>query len=932
MLAAAHLMKRNVKESALPATRTTFFGRGEELAAVKGLIEGGAQLVTLLGPPGIGKTRLSIHVARALGNAVFCDLVEARDEAAMLTSIALALDVSVEAPSSAAALDALVARALAQRGDALIVLDNAEQIAGDVARAVERFIEAAPNAVFLVTSRERLRVDGEHVIAMEPLAVPPEGERDPARLLAFDAVKLLIERARSTRARFAPSEDDAVHLAQIVRRVEGMPLAIELCAARLGMLQPKQLLAKLEQRFDVLASDKRGVSSRQATLRGAIDWSWELLDAAERSVLSQCSLFRGGFDLEAAEATVLTNPRRGPQAAADSIESVLSTLTSLRDRSLLALVDEGGDAARYRLYESVREYGADKLALDPIFARAVADRHALYFAEKGRAWASAAKGASFQGGLAALARQSDNLLAARALSITHGHGARALEVTLALEPLAIVRGPVLPYLELLTATLASVEADIESSLAARAFASIGVAESRRGRPKEAVAAFSRAVERAAAAGDSSVLAFASAKLGNQLCVLGRDAEAETAFEQARLALDRREDNAIRGIWCRHYGFYLWRAGRVDESRRFAERARALLEADGDRRELAYVLSDLAASYLDVERVEDAMRALDQALQLARTLRYRRVESRCLLLYALAKREHGRLEEAEVDLRRALELHQEDGDRNAESFAIWHLACLSLEQGDISAARDLGAQAYARYVELDDAHLIAHAAMVLGAALAKDGDLVAAEAHFADANARLGAGSPQTRVALSLLRGLVTLGRAPASTTDLRLLLESTSTTDLGANVRFARRLLALALELPQVLVVTPPRLPHKPQKQDVAASNAASNALVVGDDGRWFRLFAAREVSLERRASLRRILSALARRRVESPGAALSLDEVLTTGWPGERVDVESGAARVYNAIQRLRRLGLGDILRTRDDGYLLDVETPTALAAKPAG
>lgn len=927
----------------LPRERTTFVGREAEIAAIRRLVEDGAALVTLLGPPGIGKTRLALKAGRGLGgDAIFCDLGEARGAAALLTAVALALAVPVEAPMSNDALAASIGRALGHRGETLVVLDNVEQVVADAATFVSRWLDAAPNAVLLVTSRERLRIPGEHVLGLGPLGLPAERGAAPATLLASEAVRLLIDRAQAARAGFTVSHADAVVLADIVRRVEGVPLAIELCAARLGMLAPRQLLARLSERLDVLTTDLRGTPPRQANLRGAIDWSWNLLDPGERAVLAQCSVFRGGFDLDAAEA--ILEPGDGardpgatalpPSGAAPQIR-VLDVLSSLHDKSLVAASEASGSGAaakRYRLYESIREHAAEKLALSGDGAATRAEgRHGDYFAEAGARWATAARGAGFQEGLAALSRDGDNLLAAQQHARKRGELARAVEVVLCLEPLAIVRGPVLPYLALLEELVAEAGERLSPQLASRALGSLGIAESRCGHPAPALSCFGRAVALAESCGELASLPFLLVKLANQHCVTGDLEAAESAFRRARALLDGSPDPLVLGVWCRHHAFFLWRAGKVAEARRDGERARTLLKERGDRRELAYVLCDLAASYLDTAELDAATDNLEAALELLRTLQYRRVESRCLLLFALARREQGRFDEAQADLDRALRLPVEDGDRGAEGFALWHLACLALERGDAAAGKQLCQRALERYLELGDDHLVAHARMVLGAAMARLGEIAAAEAELALAGALLAGGPPHVRDALALFRAQLPLARAGAVAADraasaacraeAERALRDFDARGTGlplANERFARRLLLHALGAP-VSARPEPRPPR-----------ATTAALVVGDDGRWFRLEERREVNLERRAALRRILAALARQRVAAPGTALPLDAVLEAGWPGERVSVEAGAARVYNAIQRLRRLGLESVLRTRDDGYLLDSETSTHIAGGP--
>ena len=231
----------------VPRARDSFVGREAELVAMGRLIEDGVQTVTILGPPGIGKTRLALQFA-SLGQSsigagtLFCDLTDARGLEDLIASAARALNVTPREGGADVRL-AQLGRAISERGDALLVLDNAESITGAVATAVGVWLAEAPAAVFVVTSRERLRIEGEHVITLEPLGLPSK-DAGVDRTLESEAVRLLIDRARSVRGDFQPSADEAAALAAIVGLVEGVPLAIELCAARLSVLGPAQLLAR----------------------------------------------------------------------------------------------------------------------------------------------------------------------------------------------------------------------------------------------------------------------------------------------------------------------------------------------------------------------------------------------------------------------------------------------------------------------------------------------------------------------------------------------------------------------------------------------------------------------------------------------------------------------------------------------------------------
>ena len=294
----------------------------------------------------------------------FCDLSEARSLEGIHFAVALALGVPLG--SSDATLQ--LGHAIAGRGRCLVILDNFEQVTAHAAATVGTWIDRAPQACFMVTSRESLHLGGEVTFAIEPL----DSERD--------AMVLFEVRARAQRAGFALDERNRPLVAQIVTLLDGMPLAIELAAARLRVLSPAQILERLKDRFALLAG-ARGVAARQATLRAAIDWSWDLLSPAEQSALAQCATFDGGFTLQAAEA-VLELPI--------SATSTLEVVQSLVDKSLLRLWSPRSatrfDIAEpyFAMYLSIHEYASEKLhALGDLVREAVEQRHGRYFATFG---------------------------------------------------------------------------------------------------------------------------------------------------------------------------------------------------------------------------------------------------------------------------------------------------------------------------------------------------------------------------------------------------------------------------------------------------------------------------------------------------------------------------------------------------------------------
>ena len=294
---------REVRHNLAPE-RDAFIGRSAELQSLALQLQSGSRLVCLLGPGGTGKTRLARRYALAWlgewpGGVYFCDLSEAHSLEGIHFAVALALGVPLGKDDPAVQLG----HAIAGRGRCLVILDNFEQVQQHATATVGRWLDRAGEATFVVTSRERLHLEGEQVLAVEPLRLDSE------------AIELFAVRARAQRPGFELDEGTRHAVAEVVRLLDGLPLAIELAAARVRVLSPAQIVERLKDRF-VLLAGATGAAARQATLRAAIDWSWELLTPWEQTALAQCSVFEGGFTLEAAEL-VLDLARLARRAASD---------------------------------------------------------------------------------------------------------------------------------------------------------------------------------------------------------------------------------------------------------------------------------------------------------------------------------------------------------------------------------------------------------------------------------------------------------------------------------------------------------------------------------------------------------------------------------------------------------------------------------------
>ncbi|MFF9085122.1 BTAD domain-containing putative transcriptional regulator [Streptomyces sp. NPDC014991] len=402
----------------LPARLTSFVGREADLAAL-GADLGRHRLVTLLGPGGAGKTRLSQEAAAAVRHTVrdgvwLAELAPVDDPDAVPQAVLTAIGAR-ETVLHGAGVETM--RAVTDRhGDPLerlvehcarrrmlIVLDNCEHVVDAAARLAERLLARCPELTVLATSREPLGVPGELLRPVEPLPEPV-------------ALRLLAERGAAARPGFRVG-DDPEACAEICRRLDGLPLAIELAAARLRMLTPRQIADRLDDRFRLLTSGSRTVLPRQQTLRAVVDWSWELLDADERDVLARLSVFAGGCDLAAAEAVC------GPVA--------LDALGSLVDKSLVVAAPSPGGGMRYRLLETVAEYAAERLA--ETGRRTAAGRaHLTYYRELARTTDPLLRGPGQRAAIDRLELEYENLRTALRFAVALGDEQEGLCLVLSL--------------------------------------------------------------------------------------------------------------------------------------------------------------------------------------------------------------------------------------------------------------------------------------------------------------------------------------------------------------------------------------------------------------------------------------------------------------------------------------------------------------------
>jgi predicted ATPase/DNA-binding SARP family transcriptional activator len=353
----------------LPAPTSELIGRAAAVAEVRELLAS-HRLVTLIGAGGIGKTRLSLEVTRELlpdfaDGVWLVELAPFSEPSLVPVTVAIALKLGL--PDGAESPERVAAALGAKR--LLLVLDNCEHVIEAAARMAEAVLRAAPHARVVATSREPLRAPGEHVYQVPSLEVPPENTRDREDLLQTAAVTLFVARTRAVAGRFSPNAQSAATMGAVCRRLDGIPLAIELAAARTATLGLDELAARLDDRFRVLTGGHRTALPRHQTLRATLDWSYELLPVIERTLLHRLAIFAGAFTLEAARAVATAEDLDAPE--------VVDFVTNLAAKSLVVveLTDAG---TQYRLLEITRAYALEKLT-DSGELDQVARRHALHY-------------------------------------------------------------------------------------------------------------------------------------------------------------------------------------------------------------------------------------------------------------------------------------------------------------------------------------------------------------------------------------------------------------------------------------------------------------------------------------------------------------------------------------------------------------------------
>jgi non-specific serine/threonine protein kinase len=519
----------------LPVQLTTFVGRRWEIAEVCARLDR-ARLVTLTGVGGVGKSRLALEVAATLKER-YADGVWLVELAGLadpnLVPSAVADVVDVPEPAGRSVSDALATRL--RGAELLLVLDNCEHLVGAVADLVQHLVAASEGLRVLVTSRERLGVTGEVLWLVAGLRCPTEGVSDPATIEEFDAARLFLDRAVAVERTFRLSETNGDAVARICRRLDGLPLAVELAAARVNALGVEGISDRLDDRFRLLTGGARAALARHRTLRAVVEWSYALLDERERELFDRLAVFVGGFTLEAAEEVC------GDAGRIGGIEDVLLRLI---DKSLVVAEPVSENVPRYRLLETLRIYGVERLQARGEVIE-IGARHASYVGELAELAAARFRGPEQSAWLDRLETEHGNVRAALERSLVEGDVETAVRLAGAVAPFWDLHGHYTEGRRWLERALAAMEAGAADARV-RAFNGLGTLALIQGDLDRAIAACEAAADISRRIGDQGGLAYALQYRGFAALYAEDIDGAVTVLEESLAAARRSEDTWLEG--------------------------------------------------------------------------------------------------------------------------------------------------------------------------------------------------------------------------------------------------------------------------------------------------------------------------------------------------------------------------------------------------
>ena len=870
----------------------------------------------------MGKTRLALEwiasgASAAWGTAHFCDLRHAETEHDLVKEVAQCLGLPVDHTGNGDTIE----QALSSHPSLLLVLDNFESVV-ECAPVLGRWLDVAPNLRVLLTSRRMLRIRSEVVWELPPLPTPPVGS-DADAAWQSDAVRLLWTRAQAAEPGLSLDEPAKLDLSEAARLLQGVPLALELAAARLGSITPHELVEEVRRGQLRLASPWRDHDPRHGTLEAAIERSWQLLAADERLVLAQLTVFRGGFTLDAAEAVVRTETMTRPTAAA---------IAALREASLLTLADDS--TRRWDLLESIREFAAGHL--DPSRAKEARARHAKYFLDQGEGWRGLLSTPRVLDARKRFAQERSNLSSAFEWFAAHGAGApeELMRMGCVLhEALAYVMPSA--AIEVATRALDATDpgqgsAHLQLSLLFQR-ASSAMALSRVAEAQADLAEAHRLVENGHAVLTSTQLLRGRCELfywrGSLALALGRGAGSHRSLRNAlELALDGKFldlEARVRIALARIQAEMYADVSAFDELDRAAE----LLEQLGD-----IVTRAECLSYGLLYRVFFGRTVTEEKLDHLRvTLRdagLHLVKGWPDLVRALQLLDDGTVEAAHA---RALTAYGELKvlhARQAASCALVIGNALFETDTELDQADQWYGTALKTFRQAGDRRFEACVHGFRVALQSRQGNTASARRHLGIAKTLL-AGSGDRR-----LTAFVELQSASIDLAVAKRAYSASNFREFEERLQTARDFVSAARDEPLGEANMPPlagcsieaRFSLRHLRREIESVARLSQRLQVADDGSWFQVGTSGPRQVAEGALTRRLLLELVEQRRCSPGAPILAADLVACCWPEEQFRGDSGSRRLRELVRRLRRAGLVQLRTGPDGGYFLDPSVPVVV------
>jgi predicted ATPase/class 3 adenylate cyclase/Tfp pilus assembly protein PilF len=709
---------REVKHS-VPAERDSFVGRQEPLQVLAKKLEGGARLVSVLGMGGTGKTRLVTRFAwmwlgEFPGGVWFCDLSQARTVDGIYFAVAQGLDVPLGKTDPVVQLG----HAINGRGKCLVILDNFEQVAPHAEETLGKWLDRAPQARFIVTTREVLGIVGEEALALAPL---PDA----------DGTELFRRRAAAARGDYQSGVDDMATIAQLVKVLDGLPLAIELAAARVRVMPPRTLLERMSRRFDVLLS-RSGRHDRQATLRAAFDWSWELLSEPEKASLAQLSVFESGFTLVAAEAVLDLSVFATAPEAVDLIQWLVG-------KSLVRQIGE----LRFDLLESVRDYAGGHLVSEGRYpgsgsgaVEAAHLRHWRYFSTLGERAATADR-----------CIEAHNLVAGCRRATASGDAAGALGCLTSAWAALRLTGP-FRVCSRMAIDLAA-RSDLPPEDGALVHWVAGSAFDAQGDVEAAKAHFAQGLAMVPDSAQRRTRSRLLLALATRQTADGDLDDATSNLLEAEQLAHAAADKLLRAYVLNGLGRLMDHQARVDEARVYYAAALALAREVGDRRLEGGLLGNLGGLHHDLGHQAEARYHYEMALTLAREVGDRRWEGNARSNLGFLLHGMGDTTRAQAELGAALVIARETGYPRLESAVLCNLGIVFSADGDHAHARGLFDEAVNAAHNIGDRRAEGQCRGYLGLAHAHLGEFAAARAHLLAGEALLQEMADELSLALLL---------------------------------------------------------------------------------------------------------------------------------------------------------------------------------------